>query len=194
MGHHERRQRQTTVETKESPVKPGTYLTTDGEVKPIFFKTPYNHDRDAESNASALTCNDKSLTQQQFKEETDINFILERYRASQQIPPMALPEHYFDLSERPSYHEIQTALADANAKFYLLDPKIRAEHLNSPARWADQVIAATETGNLAELRKLGLDAPDPAPEPPTPTGGTPAPVLAEGAPSAPPKAPSGAKD
>lgn len=172
-------------------MKPNTYLTTDGEVKPIFFKTPFNHDRDAESAASALLCQDKSLTQQQFKEEADINFILERYRASQQIPPIALPEHYLDLTERPSWHEIQTRLADANKTFYLLPPEIRAEHLNNPARWADQVVAATDAGDRAKLRALGLDAPDPT-EPPTPTVETPAAVPADAPPSGAPKAPGGA--
>jgi len=185
------------METKESPVKAGTYLTTDGELKPIQWKTPFNHDTNAESDKYALTCLDKTLTQQHFKEECDINYILERYRAAQQIPPLALPEHFLDLSERMTFVDIQTRLAEANANFYRLPPEIREEHLNSPARWADQVIQATDAGDRAKLRKLGIDAPEPVQEDaetPTPPVVTPAAGPAKGTSEAPKNAPTGAKD
>lgn len=48
-------------------------------VAPPFWKTPHNHDRDAESARYALTCNDKSKTQQQFAKDADINVILAKF-------------------------------------------------------------------------------------------------------------------
>lgn len=158
----------------------------------VFFKTPNNYDRNAESDRVALHCPEKTLTQQHFKDETDINIILARYQQAGMAPPMAVPEEFRDISEgRMTYFELQQRLADASAKFYMLDPKLRYEHSNDPTRWADAVVKATEEGDRAALRKLGLDAPDPTPEPPTPTGGTPDPVPAAGASQAPKNGPGG---
>lgn len=181
------------METEESPVKL-TYLSQDGEILPLFFKTPHNHDTNAESDRTALLTTDKSLTQQQFKEDADINVILARYAAKKELPPMALPEHFTDLSGgRMTYIDIQTRLAEANAMFYNLPPATRYEFRNDPAAWAQAVMVATEAGSRSKLRELGIDAPEPV-EPPTPAGGPPAPAPEKGPPSGPKTPPSGGKD
>ena len=43
--------------------------------KAPFLRTPYNYDTVAASNESGLGCEDPTLTQQQFAEESDINTI-----------------------------------------------------------------------------------------------------------------------
>ena len=45
----------------------------------VFLRTPYNCDRDAATNESGLRCEDASLAQQHFKEECDINTILQKF-------------------------------------------------------------------------------------------------------------------
>lgn len=182
------------------------FTMPDGEIIEKDFpqwKTPYNHDRDFESERTALYCNDPSLTKQEFKEETDINVILKRFTRTGELPPMPVPEDFIDITARANYFEMQQRIANANAIFYQLDPEIRAQHLNSPAKWADQVVAAVAAGDGDRLNELGVAIEDrkaakPLTETPpatkSPEGGTPAPSGDKGPPSDPKKAPSGAKD
>lgn len=155
-----------------------------------MFKTPWNHDTNFESERTGLYCNDPSLTKQEFKEETDINVILERFMRTGEPPPMPLPEHFTDISGRQSYYEMQTKLATANESFYLLPANQRAEFQNDPTRWADAVVAAVDAGDRERLKELGIDVPPAKPQEAataTPAGGgTPAPT----APPAPPAAPT----
>jgi len=43
--------------------------------KVVFFRTPYNYDVEAASNESAIQCDDPSLAEQNFREQSDINYI-----------------------------------------------------------------------------------------------------------------------
>lgn len=155
----------------------------------LFWKTPFNHDTNAESDRVALTCHDESLARQEFVEESDINVMLERFQRTGQLPPMALPEHFIDISDKLTYKEIEERLAEANAVFYNLPPDIRYASSNSPALWSDQVMKALAKGDgdrlvelgLARDEKLAAKAP-PRPEPANPPGGaTPAPPDPKGA-------------
>lgn len=139
-----------------------------------YFKTPWNHDTDAESLRTATTCSDPSLTKQEFKDETDINVILDRFMKTKELPPMALPEHFLDLSGRKTYFEMASQVAEANEKFYLLDADTRAQFQNDPTKWADAVVSATEHGDRKALREMGIDVPDEPAEPRDPPTGTPA--------------------
>lgn len=138
-------------------------ITEDGEIIDsncedcvVFFKTPYNHDRDAEAARTALYCKDVTLTDQSFKEEADINVIIERLKQGAEIP-VTLPEHFGDQSMIPTWLETQNRIAENNKTFYNLDPDVRSEFLNDPARWADHVKKQLQEGNLPELDRMGLD-------------------------------------
>lgn len=146
------------------------YVMPDGEIREYQmpqFKTPWNHDTDFESERTATYCPEGSKTKQEFKEESDINVILERFMRGGDGPPPVLPEHFLDLTGRTTYYDMATKIADANKTFYMLDAETRANHLNDPNRWADAVVKATEEGDKDELRALGLDVPYPT-APPTP--------------------------
>lgn len=155
------------------------------------WKTPYNHDRDFESERTALYTPEPSKTKQEFKEECDINTILTRFLKTGEPPPLVLPEHFADLSGRTTYYDIATKTAEANELFYLLPATKRAEFQNDPARWADAVVEAIDNGDRDLLPELGIQVPTPKPQEaqkPTPAGdGTPAPS-APAAPSGAPKA------
>lgn len=142
-------------------------ITEDGEIVDVncedcvtgiipFFKTPYNHDTTAESNRTGLKCEDPSRTDQSFKEESDINTVMERIKQGAQ-PPVPLPEHFGDAFAIPTLLEARTRIAESNAAFYNLAPKIREEFLNDPSRWEDQVIKDVANGNLDNLERMGLD-------------------------------------
>lgn len=166
----------------------------DGEIvekdRPVW-KTPFNHDTDFEAYLFGTYNDEPSLTKQEFKEEADINVIMERFLRNGTLPPPVLPEHFLDLAERPTYFDTATRLAEANAVFYRLDAKLRAEHLNDPARWADAVVQAVDANDREAIKALGIEVPEkPQEKPeagksPVPSGGSSTP-LANGAPAAPP--------
>lgn len=141
------------------------------------FKTPYNHDTNFESERTALYCDDPSLTKQEFVEDADINNILNRFLKNGEPPPMVVPEDFLDISDRSTYFDFASATAEANARFYTLNAKTRAEFLNDPARWADEVIRATNEGDRDRLAEIGIAVNEKAPEPKAgdpPAGGSPA--------------------
>lgn len=163
------------------------YISEDGEVldtncedcPTVYFKTPYNHDTTTEAKRVALTCNDKSLTDQSFKDEVEINTIVDKLLKTGEVT-VPLPEHYGNQSDIPTLYEARQRIAENNATFYKLPPRIREEFLNDPARWEAQVEFDLAQGNDENLRTLGIDIYKKPPE--APQAGTPAP----GAPGAPP--------
>lgn len=137
-------------------------MTEDGEILDtacedcvVFFKTPYNHNRNAESDRTGLECKDKSLTDQSFKDETDINTIIDRLKRGQEVQ-VPLPEH-FGPDQRVTLYEARVRIAENNATFYNLEPAVRAEFGNDPAAWERQVAKDLANGNIEGLQKMGLD-------------------------------------
>lgn len=154
--------------------------TTNYDPRKVFWKTPNNHDTNAESDASALHCYDTSLTKQEFKDEADINKIMERFLQTGQVNNLVLPEHFQDITGKLTYEQISQRLADANQTFYKLDASIRDEFGNSPAKWADQVMKRLAKGDQEGLAEIGVEATiSKLQEPTTPPGGAPAPGPSE---------------
>lgn len=173
-------------------------VTTDGEiindpipyrtleVPPPFFKTPWNHDRDAEANITALRCLDPSKTQQQFAADADINNILRKFQASGELNVTGIPTYQEfpgdgseerDLqTEIVTSHQVETAWNDLSAEV--------RNSLKDPKTFADYVDHCVQTGDLEPLRKLGLANPE-AVETVKVTGVPPAPVTTEKAPTEP---------
>lgn len=165
------------------------YVTRNGELVELGFgefKTPFNHDT-CEDCARHATVNDKpSLTQQHFREEVDINTIVDRFLKTGEMKQIPLPPQFGDVSEMETdYHALQNRIAETNALFYKLPAALRASYQNDPGRWVEDVNARLQTGDLDPLRAMGLDIPRPNVEPPPAengTQGTPAPGPANGAP------------
>lgn len=150
------------------------------------WKTPFNHDTDAESFAHGLTCKDPSRTQHQFAKDADINVILAKFMSGGELPLQGTPQ-YLDNEE--------TELSDILVTQYQVDqaweklPKAAKDLLGNPARFMNYVESAIRSGDTDALRRVDLleAATGPA-EPSAPPGGSPAPEDGKGAP-APSKAP-----
>lgn len=153
-----------------------------------MWKTPYNHDRDFESDRTGTYCADPSLTKQEFKDETDINVILERFMKTGEPPPVTLPEHFIDATEKKTWREMAEIQAEMSAKFYTLPPALRFEFLNDPNQWADAVVTALDNNDKQRLEAFGIELAKPEEAKPdvAATGVAPAPSAAP-APSPAPK-------
>lgn len=122
-------------------------------MKPPFLRTPYNYDRDLVSVESGLGCDDPTLAQQQFRDEADINTILERFgRTGELVVPVNLPQ-FGDYSEVSDYHTAMNMIIQAQDSFDALPAKIRAEFDNDAGKFVDFVM---DENNRAKAVEMGL--------------------------------------
>lgn len=155
-------------------------------MKPPFIRSAYNYDMDEASEKSGLKCLDKSLAQQEFAEESDINYIAERYGLTGEMPQVLDLPRYGDFTGIFDFQTAQNAVRDALNQFMTLPAKIRSRFDNSPQK----LLAFLEDPeNLEEARFLGLvpkpeNTPQDTPQPPK---GEPEPKGKGGAPSPEPK-------
>jgi phage internal scaffolding protein len=122
-------------------------------IKAPFLRTPYNYDTIAASNESGLHCEDATLTQQHFKDETDINNILRQFNITGLLPQSPLSPRYGDFTGISDYQTALNAVIAAESEFDGLPAEIRARFNNNP----EELINFLENDkNYDEAVKLGL--------------------------------------
>jgi phage internal scaffolding protein len=96
------------------------------------------------------------LAQQQFRDEADINTILERFgRTGELVVPVNVPK-FGDYSDVTDYHSAMNMVIEAQDSFDRLPAKIRAEFDNDPGKFVDFVM---DDNNRDKAVELGLVAP-----------------------------------
>lgn len=98
-----------------------------------------------------------SLTQQQFKQESDINYIVERsaetgYLTDPFVKPSRLPM-YGDYSDIPDFISANNIMTQAQEDFMKLPSKLRKEFDNDPNKFLQFM---SSEGNLERAIELGL--------------------------------------
>ena len=125
-------------------------------MKTVFCRSAYNYDMDLASDKAGLKCEDPSLTQQQFKEEADINTIVDRFMKSGVLPnPVNMPQ-YVDYEGIFDFQTAMNAVRAADENFMRMDAKVRARFNNSPQEFLE-FFANPE--NTEEAIRLGLAIP-----------------------------------
>lgn len=126
-----------------------------------FLRTAYNYDTMEASNESAIKCEDPSLAQQSARDESDINFIVDRFTRTGELPqPSRLPV-YADFQGIFDFQTAQNAIRAAQESFNALPARVRERFSNDP----QQLMAFIEDPkNLSQAVELGLANPPP-PEP-----------------------------
>lgn len=135
----------------------------------LFFKTPNNHDTLAEAQRHGTVCLEKTLAQQNTRDEVDINNILAKFgiadTARQSVRFLDIPDDF----------DMQTALANlkaGEAAFRELPPQIQ-HHFGDITNLLSYVDQAIATGDKRALQEITLIPPDPRPEPPPAAPGAP---------------------
>jgi phage internal scaffolding protein len=126
------------------------------DIKTPFLRSPYNYDRDAASNESGLACEEPSLTQQHFKDETDINNILRQFNITGLLPESPLSARYGDFTGIVDYQSALNAVIAAESEFEALPAELRARFQNDPANLLNFL---EDENNRPEAEKLGLVVP-----------------------------------
>lgn len=119
----------------------------------IFLRSLGNYDGDKVSVETGLACEDPSLAQQQFKEDCDINTILERFNVTGQLPVVPLQPQFGDFSGITDYQSAMNAVLQAEESFAALPAKVRERFANDPAAFVDFCLDAA---NRDEMKALGL--------------------------------------
>lgn len=142
------------------------FIDENGEVVSYapFLRNGFNYDREAASLATGLCCEDPSLTQQQFKDDADINVIMRRFGLTGQMPTGVRVPSYGDFEGITDFRSALAALDAAEASFMQMPGEVRARFMNDPGLFVD---FCSNPANKEEMLKLGLiDAPPAPPAPP----------------------------
>jgi phage internal scaffolding protein len=120
-----------------------------------FLRTPYNYDVDKVSDETGLACLDPSLAQQNFKDESDINYIVRQFGLTGELPGQAISPQYGDFTGVLDYHSAVNAVLAAQDEFMDLPAQMRARFDNDPSKLIDFL---GNEENREEAIKLGLVA------------------------------------
>jgi len=132
------------------------YFLKELPMKTVFCRSAYNYDMDLASDQVGLKCLDASLTQQQFKEEADINTIVDRFMKSGVLPNPANMPQFIDFEGIFDYQTAMNAVRSADEQFMRMDAKIRSRFNNSPQEF---LAFFADPANSEEAIRLGLAVP-----------------------------------
>lgn len=112
---------------------------------------PYAYDADAVSKATGLFCPEETLTQQNTREQTDINYIVATFARSGIMPqPTRLPT-YGDFTGVSDFREAMQLVQEATDAFNSLPADARAYFDNDPANLLDYIENSPDPQILADL-------------------------------------------
>jgi len=123
-------------------------------MKAPFIRTPYNYDTNAASDGSSLVCLEPTKAQQHFKDECDINYVLNNFGINA-LSVSPLQPRYGDFTEVVDYHSALNAVIAAEDEFMALPAHIRTRFSNDPAKLIDFL---GNDANRQEAESLGLVA------------------------------------
>lgn len=111
-----------------------------------------------------IVFSDKSLARQEFKDESDINTLMKRYRTHGVMPTMRTDApRYLDCTEVPDFQQAMQLVIDAENAFMTLPAAVRKEFGNDPGAFVEY---ASDPENIEQMREWGLAPPAPAPDAP----------------------------
>lgn len=113
----------------------------------------FQHAYSVPFRGSDLECLDPSLAQQHFKDETDINVLLERFKVTGQMPQGVRLPTYGDFTGVTDFRSAQEAVLNARNAFMDLPASLRARFENDPQKLMDFL---ADPANSDEAVKLGL--------------------------------------
>lgn len=126
-----------------------------------------NYDRDGASVASALSMVDADgvmdvgKTMQSFKEECDINTLVQRFGLTGEMPEDFRPPQEGDFTGVTDFQSALNSVIAAKAEFLRMPAALRERFANDPQRL---LMFLSDSSNRDEAVKLGLIPAPPAPE------------------------------
>lgn len=125
--------------------------------KAPFVRSPYNYDTNEASDETGIDTGTEGGAKQSFKEECDINTIVERFGLGYELPENTRIPQYGDFSDITDFHTAMNATAKAKEAFDQLPAEIRSKFNNDPGAYVDFCL---NPENREELKKMGLISPE----------------------------------
>ncbi|WNK14744.1 MAG: internal scaffolding protein [Microvirus sp.] len=123
------------------------------------FRTGFDGDNDQVSRDTGLFCPpEEGMTQQHFRDECDINKIVERFGLTGELPDNPRMPVYGDFTGVADYQTCLNAVLMADAAFMELPGALRARFHHSPQALLE---FCSDDANREEALKLGLLKPKP---------------------------------
>lgn len=137
----------------------------------MFVRSIFNYDTDEVSLATGYSSDMPTMTQQQFKDECDINTIAKNFGMTGRLPSAIYAPTYGDFTDVEDFQGALHAIQEASNAFMLLPANVRERFQHDPAKLVE---FCSDSRNADEMAELGLSkqAPKPipaAPQPVTPT-------------------------
>lgn len=133
-----------------------SFSSTSSTFKPPFLRSPFNYSSEAVSLQTGLSCDDPSLTQQQFAAETDINNIVATFLKTGYLPEPSRMPQYVDYEGVFDYQTAMNVVRLADENFMRMDAATRARFHNSAQEFLDFF---ADPSNMPEAIRLGLAVP-----------------------------------
>lgn len=125
---------------------------------PVFLRTAYNYDMDAVSRETGWSTMEPSLAKQEFKDETNINTIVERFGLTGELPSDVKMPMSGDFTDAVTdYQSALNMVLKADEEFLRLPAHVRAEFDNNPQKLLEFV---ENPKNRDKAKELGLLVPD----------------------------------
>ena len=129
----------------------------------IIVRGAFNYDYDDVSTATGLRCVDETLTVQADKDECDINTLVKRFGLTGELPTNLRVPVNADFVAALDFKDAMNVIRESEVAFMEMPADVRARFNHDPGRFVD---FASDPGNVAEMRKLGLAIPEAAPAAP----------------------------
>lgn len=124
----------------------------------VFIRTPFNYDRDAASFRGGLVSDEVTRTQQQYREECDINTIARNFGITGRLPEGVRMPTFGDFSDVSDYQSALNAARRASQSFMAMPAEVRERFANSPQKFLE---FCSDARNRDEAVRLGLVAAPP---------------------------------
>lgn len=119
----------------------------------VEVRAAFAYDADAVSRETGFACEGPSMTQQQFKEEVDINTIVERFGITGRLPENLSMPQSGDFTNVTDFHEAMNLVRQAEEEFLKVPAHVRARFNHDPG---GLIAFLEEPGNRDEAIALGL--------------------------------------
>lgn len=128
-----------------------------------FLRSNWNYDRAAATLDSSLSipADEEDMTIQSFKDECDINIIMERFGQGAQLPNNLVLPQYGDYNTVLDFHTAMQAVREAEETFMQLPARLRERFNHNPQMFLE---FCNDDANYEEAQRMGL-VPPPVPAP-----------------------------
>lgn len=133
------------------------------ETQTPFLRTAFNYNMDIASERHGLDCPEKTLTQQQFAEEVNINTIVERFGVTGELPENIRVPQEGDFEGVTDYQTAMNIVRAAQEAFMEMPAGVRARFHNNPQEFLE---FTNDPANRDEAARLGILAPPKVPDEP----------------------------